>query len=472
MKAYRVFAAVSAFAIILVFGAGGFGAVTYAMAKKSDENKAIILLPGLFASGLYDTATGKGVWDPLESLDIRFGDIYDGAGINLTGIAPLMEKEIVFNEVMKILDNGGKGAPDSLFNLMAINEDGTPAVSTLEAVPFASSSRLRYGVVNAQKDMYDFFQTQYGEEYDVQVFNYDFRLDNRESARRLEEFINSKHYQEIILVSHSNGGEVAAGYLARSEANRSKVKKYLSYNSPYYGSFSAIDILEDIEGMVEGMTDMIGGMIPGAQALITNIVQNQALRLLNMWPVFQLLPSYELLTQEYGGEQAGYFIDGEYVHFANQEELWEFYCSRPWAKTAEGELRVPMQQWLDYRDSLMVALEDGTKVLSTTLVDTVYYTGSNVPGSYQTHFHHVGEELRYLGSYGTMMGDGVVLYSSAVAFTKDPARIVVFMGQDHYGVVTDFDGIAASSSKREVDSYILAKEKPWYTEMWEILGKK
>lgn len=468
MRAYRVFATVIVILIILAFAAGAFGAVTFAMAEKWEENKAIIILPGLFASGLYDTATGEGVWDPLESLNISFGDIYDG-DINLGGIFPLIGETAVIEELTKILANGGLGAPDSVFNMMAMNEDGTSAVSTIRPVPFTSESRLRYGVVNAQKEMYEFFEENYGEDYEVQIFNYDFRLDNRESARKLEEFINEKGYREVILISHSNGGEVAAGYLARSEENRNKVKKYLSYNSPYYGSFSAIDILEDIDGMLYGLMGSIGDLLPGAGATITNIVENQALKLLNMWPVYQLLPSYELLSQEYAGERAAYCLDGDYIEFANQEELWEFYCSRPWATTSEGELRVQMREWLNYRDSLMVTRADGSKVLSTTLVDTTYYTGCNVWGSYETHFRSTGGGTAYWGSYGTAMGDGIVLYSSAVAFTTDASRIVVLAGKDHYGVVTDFDGIAASSSRRELDEYISKQGQPWYCEIWDIL---
>jgi len=473
MRAMRAFAGIFVTIFLLVFGAGAFGAATFAMVKRDEGKRAVIILPGLFASGLYDTATGNGVWDPLESLDISFGDLSGADGLNMEGILPLIFEPLVIDELTKILENEGMGATDSLFNLIAMNEDGTPAVSTVQPVPFTSESRLRYGVVNAQKDMYEYLEAQYGEDNDVVIFNYDFRLDNRDSAEKLEEYVNAKGYEEIILVSHSNGGEVAAGYLARSEANRDKVKKYISYNSPYYGSFSAIDILEDIDGMVAGMTGIASEFLPNKLDTIENIVNHQALKLLNMWPVYQLLPSYELLSQEYGGEQAGYYIDGQVIDFGSQEELWEFYCSRPWAKTSSGELRIQMQEWLEYRDSLTVTLANGDKVLSTTLVDTTYFTGDRNLGSYKTYFRSADDGLNYLGSAWTDMGDGIVLYGSAVGFTTDASRIVVFMEKDHYGVVTDYAGIAAAATKDAIDLYLSTREATWYQEMWEILlGEK
>lgn len=242
MKALRIVMYVFAVILIAAIVGGMFVAVSYGLYNKEKNSRTIIILPGLFASGLYDSATGKGVWDPLESLDIDFGSIIAPDGISVGGIFALLFEEALVQEVNKLYANEGYGETDSVFNLMAVNEDGSPKIETVKAVPWTSESRLKLGVINAQKEIYTFLQNNYGDDYEVQVFNYDFRMDNRASAALLEEYINNKGYKEVILVSHSNGGQVAAAYLAKSQANRDKIQKYLSFNSPYYGSISAIHI--------------------------------------------------------------------------------------------------------------------------------------------------------------------------------------------------------------------------------------
>ena len=65
--------------IAVVLGLGGlFGGsyLTYAYQKR-----ALIILPGLFGSGLYDTATGEYIWDNFEGVeDVSFSTVMTADG--------------------------------------------------------------------------------------------------------------------------------------------------------------------------------------------------------------------------------------------------------------------------------------------------------------------------------------------------------------------------------------------------------
>lgn len=456
--------------IVCVLSLSTVSIVSYALFK--GEKKAIIILPGLFASGLYDEETGDGIWDPFENLSLHFGDFMNAdGGIEINSIVPLIKDKTVLNELNKIFAENCLGDEKSVLNLMGMNEDGTPIVPTIKRVPWGSESRLVYGVINAQKDMYDSLNDNYGNEYTVETFNYDFRLDNRYSADLLESYINERGFTEVILVSHSNGGEVAACYLAKSEANRKIVSKYISYNSPYFGSFSAINIIEDVDVMISGLIDTLNNNGLGfIGSKIDTIFDKQFKKLLNMWAVYQLLPSYELLTAEYNGETAGYFIDGERIEFESEETLHEFYCSRPWAKLPNGELRIQMEQWLDFRDAMKVTLPNGEKVFSTTLVDTVYITGDNVVSPNTAQYTTIGDDIELTSNTYTNHGDGTVLMASGVAFGTDETKIILANGIDHYGVNKDFYGSVAEKTESVLTPHI-ESTKTWYNKLWKGILK-
>ena len=466
----------------------GVGSTAIAIAASHNhKKKALIILPGLFASGLYDTETGKGVWDPFEDIDIWLTDFMGRSGLPTGLLLQLIANEQVREELSKLLDNGRMGTPDSLFNMMAMNEDGTPVVKTIQPVPFSSESRLKYGVVNTHNEIYNTLEAQYGDAYEVQVFNYDFRLDNRVSAEKLEQYINEKGYKEVIIVSHSNGGAVASCYFARSKANRDKVKLYISFDSPYYGSFAAIGALENVDGMISGITDTLKSnsnpLISNVGSSIEDVFSNQFKRLLGMWAVYQLLPSYELLTtQQYYHsyeeqlmginntpltlpkvemQEAMINIDGEDIIFKNAEELWGFYCSRPWAKMSNGELRPQMAQWLDFQEAMTVTLEDDTKVHSTSQVNTQYISGMGYENATKVYFvtdETVDGGLRQINKHDyTDQGDGTVLLYSATAGTTDASRINIIPYANHYDVFQRFNTYSKDITIKIIDREL----SPW-----------
>ncbi|HKL94274.1 MAG TPA: hypothetical protein VJZ69_03225 [Clostridia bacterium] len=459
----KLIISIFALAIIIVIFFGSVTLCSYAIPKK-----AIIILPGLFASGLYNTETGKMVWDPFDGLEeIAFSDLMQNGDINLQGVLNLLGEECVGKELGRLMDNDNYGASDSIFNNIAMNEDGTPKVPTVKPVPWNSESRLRYGVVNAQKGMQETLEAEYGSEYDVQVFNYDFRADSRVNGRLLEEYINAQGYSEVILVSHSNGGEVAATFLGRSQENRNKVSKYISYDSPYLGAFAALGTLENLDNMVEGVVQALNdaGNPLGLADDVQQIFDNQFKQVANMWTVYQLLPSYDLLKLNYGGESFKIFVDDVEQVFNSEQELYEFYCSRPWAKMSNGELRPPMVEWLDYINSMKVTMPDGTKVHSTTLVDTTYFSGKGINSVNQIYFKTQGDSFveEKEKNVFSLDSDGTVLLASATAGVTDSSKIVSLEYADHYAFVTAYDEIAAQKTIE-----LINKSRPWYDLLWNF----
>ncbi len=483
LRRQKTFAIISKIVSVFIIVAVVFGilAVSFGIyTNQTKKKKAVIILPGLFASGLYDTATGKGVWDPFEHLDVYFSDFINHTGLPLGVILSLLSDNELQNQLNHITANNSRGDGLSFLSQMGMNEDGTPMVKTIKPVPFDSDSRLKYGVINAQTDMYAAMEEAYGDTHEVQVYNYDFRLDNRDSAELLEQYINSKGYKEVILVSHSNGGAVAACYLARSQANRDKVKLNLSLDTPYYGSFSAINILENINGMIDGLVDTLSknAATSGLANIISTAFEHQFKPLVNMWAVYQLLPSYGLLTTQHyyykwneevkglsgnityktGEIQKSFInIDGEDVFFEDAEELWDFYCSRPWAKTSTGELRIQLKQWLDFQEAMMVTLPDGTKVHSTSLVNSQYFSGMGYRNVSKVYYvtDEFGDLVQDRDNFEyTEQGDGTVLLFSATAGTTDSERIHIVPYANHYDMAQRFNEFSKDAVMKVISESI------------------
>jgi len=457
-KAKKIIKSILAVIIILVTVGGTFVGASFYLNNK----KAIIILPGLMASALYDTSTGNGVWDPFYDVDLHFKTFITEEGLNLGAILPLLFVKSVREQLNKLFANDFHGAPDSLMNLIAMNEDGTPKIDTIEPVPWDNDTRLRYGVINAQKELYQEYNKGYGDKYDVQVFNYDFRIDNRVSAERLEKYINSKGYKEVILVAHSNGGQVAACYLAK-EKNRAKVEKYISYSVPYFGAFSAITQLENIDNMLDALLGTLGEGALTDQ--LEQVFQNQFLTMLYMWAPYQLLPSFDYLNVDNIGGKAEIIIDGEPAEFASEQELLDFYSSRPWAKMSNGEVRPQLATWLDYLDSIKVTLPSGEKVLSPTLVDTtyIYGTGKETPIKVYYETNENGElKLSKDDPYKSTYGDGTVSHYTGIGGEKDTSKIVLLEGVNHYGINGYFEENMETESFEIMDAYLKNRKPRWY----------
>lgn len=444
--------------------------------KTEDGGKAIIILPGLMASGLYDSATGEAVWDPFEG-DIWFENLMHGGQIDFAAVLPLLVyNESVHTALQNISANDFAGNENSIFNKLAVNEDGTPKVPSVIAADmnFSNPERLRFGAINAYTEMYNAMVESYGDEYEVSVFNYDFRLDNRQGAKKLEEFINGKNYSEVIFLVHSNGGHVASIYLANSQANRDKVSLVCCFDSPLTGSLTALTTLENVDDMVSGVLEIIPEGFSFLSDTIVGAFEKQFKPLVNMYTVYQLLPTYNLLlspqyTMNLDGEgdidEESSFIKiknyGEeeyhYMDFNSPQEIYEFYLSREWAYMSNGEVRPPMASWLDYADASYVKLPDGRKVHSMSLVNTHYIAGKDYPTSCTVLFDEAEDgSLEFTGTETTMHGDSVVLVFGSLEGAP-VNKIHIISEADHYDVAQRYDEFSKVMINEIIVDYLASK---------------
>lgn len=394
------------------------------------RKRAVILVPGLLASGLVDSETGEPVWDPFVS-EWTLMEFFD-SDTQLKMIVDLAATAISGGMLEDIINN----SEDSIFNKIALDEDGTPINENVIPADFdAYSGNQRYGAFQSFREAYDGYSARYGSVSDVKVFNYDWRIDNRINAERLERYIEEKGYTEVVLVGHSMGNIVISNYLARSEANRDRTLAHVSYAGPYYGSLMALSVLEDFDGMAEGILNMLDGIpIVGAslKKAVREAFDTQFRPLgMNLTTLVQLLPSPELAaTPHYREGESCITEEGKPV--ATKEELLEFYSSREWSFNERGELKSFIADLGDYWDSFYVETEDG-RVHASSLVDTYYFAG----GGCNTEMTVNITDGVFTSSVFGNEGDGTVPLQSATGpyaqANKARSCVYVLEETDHFG---------------------------------------
>ena len=94
---------------------------------------------------------------------------------------------------------------------------------------------------------------EYGDEYEVRVYQYDWRMDLRGLGEELENFIEEQGYTEVVLITHSMGGMVAS--IIWREVRKISIKSNYLYLSP--ARFSSVEIYSYMEsGGFPGFDDL------------------------------------------------------------------------------------------------------------------------------------------------------------------------------------------------------------------------
>ena len=342
LRRFNIFVAV----ILTVVSLAVFGcALWYGMRQK--PKRGIVIVTALLSGGLVevkDDGTETVVWDPvpMEEFPIQEVLLPDGS-LN-------MSTELI-TEILNSFENGILDVldlvtgDDGFINALKVDKNTGKSVRNIKPATSETDSHVKYGVLNVYKQTYDSMMAEYGDEAEISVFNYDWRLDNVENGRLLEEYINSKGYDEVILTSHSMGGNVVSCYLARSEENRAKVKLYCAYAPSLLGSIDALAYIEDpmrlgdmldIDGIKSMLPDVAAGMVDSIVETVLNDVMAEFIR--GFTSMYQLFPSpYLMESGQYSHTGSDYMITVDGKPIETREELIEFYASRPWAKNADGE---------------------------------------------------------------------------------------------------------------------------------------
>lgn len=397
--------------------------------KDETPKKAIIMLHSMLAGTLENADTGEIIWLPIEYDGVTLLDLIDNMLMSALDI--ILCDTSVGSKINAISEDDH----NSVIYQMLCDENGN-SIYNIQAVDFETNDTFqRYGILGAYRQMYEGLEELYGDDTDVIIYQYDWRLDNRLAAQKLEEFVNAKGYEEIVLLSHSNGGPVASSYLGRSAENREKVKLYCAYVAPFFGSSMALTTLENTDGLISYYVNLVSQLFSDKN-FIEQIAKNQMKPLIQNTPIlYQLLPTIEYFNTYYSskGTQGSITVDGKRI--TTQEELFDFYCSRPWAYNSKGELKPMLTDYRAYVDSTYVTV-DGKKVHSTELVNTYYFTNAG-SGASDTQFVYEKGRMKY--AYGLEgNGDSTVLYTSAtIGKTKDDERVIFseeYISHDYYGI--------------------------------------
>lgn len=463
-RRFNVFVAVLLTVVTLaVFGC----ALWYGMRQK--PKRGIVIVTALLSGGLVevkDDGTETVVWDPVPMDEFPIQEVLlpDGS-LNLSTELITEILNSFENGILDVLDL--VTGEDGFINALKVDKNTGKSVRNIKPATSETDSHVKYGVLNVYKQTYDSMVAEYGDEAEISVFNYDWRLDNVENGRLLEEYINSKGYDEVILTSHSMGGNVVSCYLARSEENRAKVKLYCAYAPSLLGSVDALAYIEDpmrlgdmldIDGIKNMLPSAAAGMVDSIVETVLNDVMADFIR--GFTSMYQLFPSpYLMESAQYSHTGSDYMItiDGEPIE--TREELIEFYASRPWAFNEDGEPIYVFQKEANgktrlenFFDSAYVATDAGL-VHSTTLVNTVYFVGTGISGRERaTYITDADGNIVLDRTYNSYDGDNMVLvYSATAALGPDAPNAYVIDNGSHGPVGISFDALLKEKTFEEIN---------------------
>jgi len=391
----------------------------------SEKKEAIIILPGIMGSNLIDGNTGEPLWAPIKG--------YNMHELSVSQIGSILNE----SSVKALLDiRGEKGAlkwlekmtvkPDgtSNYNIVtqSINKRGEPTY------PLSST----YGTLEYYEKMYKYFQKNLGKNYDIVLFEYDWRLDNMSAAIRLENFIKEKGYDKVNIVAHSMGGILASTFIGRSEENRAVVNKFISLGTPYYGSLKAIrvpenplsllemDGIDSLLGTVRKMIDGIGG-----EGSFDEFYNGFISFARNLPTIYQLMP-YAEMTGAYDGREEELSnlgiitVDGDSIKDYN--EVIAFLSERGFCESNNYFSKI-----VGWQNEQFVVV-NGERVHASKLVDPTYFVGLGMDTELSINYE--GDEM--VGVTTSKLGDGTVpSFSASCGLPLDNERVVSFDNTGH-----------------------------------------
>jgi hypothetical protein len=226
----------------------------------------VVLLPGITGSVLVQGAGAKQIWAPTPSAVLR----------GLLTLGRSLDALTVEDDDWRA-DDLGDGVR------------ATALVGAAHIIPGLWKIDVYSGV---EKALVEGLGLTRGENYFP--FPYDWRRDNRASARRLERQARSwlSDWRErsgnadaqLVLVAHSMGGLVAR-YFVEALGGWEVTRAVVTFGTPFYGSLNAVDFL--VNGFEKGIGPFTRDLTP---------------MLRSMTSVHQLVPSYRCI--DVGGPQA------------------------------------------------------------------------------------------------------------------------------------------------------------------------
>ena len=217
---------------------------------------AIIILPGMMGSQIYS--------DELIH------------GIDIGATSP----EIYYSPGTRLWDPDANLSAPWKVNAIAMDSSGLPKYATYVNAPLvndANNPNYRYGAMDIYRNIYSQLYNDYYFDfgYDIILYEYDWRYDPYEVSLQLDTYISANDYKDVILVSHSWGGNVASYYISLGEIQRNKINKNISIATPYLGSVQLLyayttGMVLEFNSVLDDFIDIIG-FNDAVKDVITNI---------------------------------------------------------------------------------------------------------------------------------------------------------------------------------------------------------
>jgi len=377
---------------------------------KEEEKKAILIIHGICGGAFFDAETDEAIW-ALDMIDI--------------------------NELTTMLSD-----PTEMMNKMSLDENGVPTHDL--RVADMDDTRGKYTMLSMFQPVYEKLEADYGDEYEVIIWQYDWRLDNIQTADKLDNFIKENDYDKLIFVTHSMGGNVVSQYLTKGQDRRDKVELFIPISTPFFGSneayyFIADGLISNVGGLLNSVP-MANGRVdfsPFYSGIIPTLVNGIKPMLhdlgSNLPSLYMLSPFEEFSdTALYQEGQTPIKLDGEYVDY---DAAFKYFSGLDFAKKENGELKPGFALCEDYQAGHMVD-KDGKIVHISNLVNTHYIAGSGVQTLKTLNINSATGQI--INIEQTADGDGVVsVFSSTAGNPLDADNVYIMNGSSHVSVTSD-----------------------------------
>lgn len=179
--------------------------------EKPVARKAIYILPGYLGSELYDSTSNNAnrLWTDIQWRPSSAGWL--------------------------------QISHDQLINP---NLNGSGEVAFAFGADVFENGKDAYGADDTYEKLVRRLKSEFGRDYDVIFFPYNWLGCINDSVARIEQHVNGQGYDKISFVTHSTGGLLAAAYIAKSQSNKLKVEHNILIAPPLFGTYAALCPLE------------------------------------------------------------------------------------------------------------------------------------------------------------------------------------------------------------------------------------
>ncbi|MDR3185426.1 MAG: hypothetical protein LBU04_01235 [Christensenellaceae bacterium] len=356
--------------------------ILLSIATEEEKNEAIIILPGIQGSVLYEPESNTIGWAAEDGDDL------------IAFLKGLREKVMFFNENGEPANEMSEKLVPPVYDNVIEKWKYAVNLTEIAKIPLVGlSPTVIGGLAKEVEKAYE------GSDQTVLVYQYDWRRSNSVEAAKLEKFIKERGFTDVKIIAHSMGGILASQFFARSKANRDICSLYISMGTPYLGSLEMPKYME------------------------TSRLPNSFLTLpfgVNFPSTYELLPIERFnKSNQFSSGETALMVDGSYLDYSSTMEFYS--SSTKWGVKESGDPK-PMFATLPEFSSKMF-LENGDHI--TSLVNSYYMQGIG-HSTIVTVCYENGEYVEEKDIRQTK-GDGIVpLYSGICGLSETDPRVIIF----------------------------------------------